>query len=309
MVLSNALGVGRVGSQVPLGKLTTFRTGGTAEWFYQTENNHEVTRAMRVASELELPVTLLGGGSNVLIGDGGVRGLVVRFWHGTVSEKRPGVVRAEAGLTLNGLVRWTINRGLAGLEVWAGTPGTVGGAVHGNAHFQGELLGDRLSRVGVCDQEGRVKDVPADELGLGYDRSRLQRTGEAVLWAEFRVGEGSISSLRAKARSSLAYRKRTQPLSVPSAGCVFRNPDGEGRQVVSAGQLIDHAGLKGKSVGGATVSTLHGNFIVTDGQATSKDIRELIGTCKETVSQRLGVHLREEIVYLGQFATDTSSVE
>jgi UDP-N-acetylmuramate dehydrogenase len=154
-----------------------------------------------------------------------------------------------------------------------------------------------------------VKEVAADELELGYDRSRLQRTGEAVMWAEFRVGEDSISSLRAKARSSLAYRKRTQPLAVPSAGCVFRNPDGEDKESRSAGQLIDSAGLKGESVGGATVSSLHGNFIVTDGRATSKDIRELIDACKDTVSRRLGILLREEIVCLGEFVTDTSSVE
>ena len=307
--LSNALGVGRVKSQVPLGRLTTFRTGGTADWFYQTRNSYEVAHAMRVASKLELPVTLLGGGSNVLVGDGGVRGLVIRFWHGDVSEERSGVVRAEAGVTLNGLVRWMINHGMAGLESWAGTPGTVGGAVHGNAHFQGELLGDRLLRVGVCDQLGRPKEVAADELDLGYDRSRLQRTGEVVLWAEFRVGQDSVSALRAKARASLAYRKRTQPLAVPSAGCVFRNPDGEGKQSVSAGQLLDRAGLKGEAVGGATVSSLHGNFIVTNGQATSKDIRELIDTCRETVSRRLGVLLRDEIVCLGEFVRNTSGAE
>ena len=308
---ARTLGVDRVGYRVRLDNLTTFRTGGAADWLLETRSGREVAEAIRVCAELQLPATLLGGGSNVLVGELGVRGLVIRMWHGGIFAPRSGVVRADAGVTLNGLVRWTVSRGLAGLERWAGTPGTVGGGLHGNAHFQGHLLGECLLRVGLADSTGRQQQVPAAQLDLGYDTSRLQHTGEAVLWAEFAVSDGDVSVLRASARASLAYRKQTQPLAVPSAGCIFQNPDPAQDELpkglpVSAGALVEQVGLKGVSIGGAMVSRLHGNFIVSDGHATPSDIRRLITTCRDAVHRQLGVVLRDEIVYLGQFASSAS---
>ena len=304
--LTDAFGVGRAGRQVALGPLTTFRAGGAADWFLETREGQETIRALRLATRFELPVTLLGGGSNVLIGDHGVRGLVIRLRHGDVTLTRPGIVRAAAGVTLNGLVRWTVNRGLAGLQAWAGTPGTVGGALYGNAHFQGRLIGEQVARVGVADRQGRDAVLDASEMAFGYDVSRLQHTDEAALWAEFRVTEVASASLRAEARASLAYRKRTQPLAAPSAGCVFQNPnpardtlpDGVPR---SAGALIDRAGLKGRAIGHARVSEIHGNFIVGDGQARACDIRALIEVCRREVHDRFDITLRDEVVYLGEF--------
>lgn len=301
---AETLGAGRVARRVRLDRLTTFRTGGEADWFFETRSGREVARAIGVSRRLGLPVTLLGGGSNVLIGERGVRGLVVRVRHGAVGLVRPGVVRAAGGVTLNGLVRWTVSRGLAGLERWAGTPGTVGGGLHGNAHFQGGLLGDRLVRAGLADAGGGEVEADAADLEFGYDESRLQRTGEAVLWAEFAVADGDPAALRKAARASLDHRKRTQPLAAPSAGCVFRNPeraDVPAGLPPFAGALIDRAGLKGASVGGATVSPLHGNFIVAARRATSGDVRRLIEQCRAAVRDRLGVVLRDEIVYLGEF--------
>lgn len=304
---AQTFGRDRVGRGVGLGRLTTFRTGGCADWLLETRHGRDVARAFSLAAKLGLPVTLLGGGSNVLVGERGVRGLVIRLWHGAIELVRPNVVRAEAGVTLNGLVRWTASRGLAGLERWAGTPGTIGGALHGNAHFQGYLIGDQLVEAGLSDREGVECQVSAAELELGYDTSRLQESGEAVLWAEFAVRPGDPDALRATARASLAYRKQTQPLAAASAGCIFQNPDRTRDRVpaalpVSAGALVDLVGLKGVSIGGARVSTLHGNFIVSDGQATPSQIRELIERCRETVRRELGVVLRDEIVYLGEFA-------
>jgi UDP-N-acetylmuramate dehydrogenase len=215
-------------------------------------------------------------------------------------------IRADAAVTINGLVRWTINHGCAGLESWAGTPGTVGGAIHGNAHFGGQLIGDVVTEVRVATLDGTVRDVFHDEMGFAYDRSRLQRSGEVLLSAVFRVSDGVPAALRAKARESLAFRKRTQPLDSPSAGCVFQNPE-PGRDSVpdgipwSAGALVDRAGLKGTAVGGARVSLTHGNFIVNEGGATARDIFELINRCRGAVRARFNVELREEIVYLGDF--------
>ena len=198
-----------------------------------------------------------------------------------------------------------------GLEAWAGTPGTVGGAVFGNAHFGGRLIGDLVTDVRIAAADGTTSDHPASAMAFGYDRSRLQDTGEVLLSATFRVEPGDPVALRRTARESLAYRKRTQPLDSPSAGCVFQNPQ-PGRDRVpdgipwSAGALVDRAGLKGASVGGARVSPTHGNFIVNDGHAAAADIRRLIERCRRSVRDRFGVELSEEIVYLGEFDVDTA---
>ena len=297
---------GRIRSDVGLGPMTTFRTGGSADWFLETSEADDVAKAMVASQQLRLPVTLLGGGSNVLVGGRGVRGLVIRLRYGEIRESHAGRVRVDAGVSLNGLVRWMVSRGWAGLERWAGTPGTVGGAIHGNAHFQGHLIGDQITRVGLIEASGAPVEVESHAMRFGYDTSRLQHSGEAALWAEFDVSPGVPASLREAARESLAYRKRTQPLASRSAGCIFQNPSLTTDDVPddippSAGALIDRAGLKGTSVGAARVSTVHGNFIVSDGSATPREIHDLIELCRTTVQSHFGVRLRDEIRYLGEF--------
>jgi UDP-N-acetylmuramate dehydrogenase len=309
--LASALGAGRVGCGVPLAGLTTFRVGGPADWLVETRSNEELVAALALARREGVRVTILGGGSNVLVSDAGVRGLVIRLRGGEIGRVDDGHVRADAAVTINGLVRWTIVHGAAGLEAWAGTPGTVGGAIFGNAHFGGRLIGELVSDVRLVSRDGTTSEVPRSAMAFGYDRSRLQDTGEVLLSAVFCVTPGDPAALRVLARESLAYRKRTQPLDTPSAGCVFQNPQ-RGRDVVpdgvpcSAGALVDRAGLKGASVGGARVSATHGNFIVNDGSATSGDIRRLIDRCRRAVGERFGVELREEIVYLGDFDVNAS---
>jgi UDP-N-acetylmuramate dehydrogenase len=183
----------------------------------------------------------------------------------------------------------------------------VGGAIHGNAHWRQANIGDVVESVRVVTRSGSLRQVPADRLEFGYDSSRLQRTGEIVVWAAFRVTPGaSPDVLRDVARQSLAFRKQTQPLASPSAGCIFQNPQ-SGRDRVpegippSAGALVDRAGLKGQRIGGAVVSPTHGNFIVNDGTATARDIAALIAACRTAVADRFGVQLREEIVRLGDW--------
>jgi len=290
----------------PLGPFTTFRVGGPADWLLDVRTSDELATALALAAREGVPLTMLGGGSNVLVADAGVRGLVIRARGGDIRRTGGSSIRADASVTINGLVRWTINHGCAGLEAWAGTPGTVGGAVFGNAHFAGRLIGDLVTQVRLVSRAGVALEAPRAELAFDHEGSRLRRTGEILLWAEFAVAEGDPASLRKIARESLAFRKRTQPLDTPSAGCIFRNPQ-PGRDAVpegipwSAGALVDRAGLKGAAVGGARVSPTHGNFIVNEGQATARDIRELIGRCRARVREQFGVELREEIVYLGDF--------
>jgi UDP-N-acetylmuramate dehydrogenase len=299
-------GADRVSRHTPLAPLTTFRVGGPADWLLEARSSDDIVAALKLAHRAAVPVTMLGGGSNVLVADGGVRGLVIRTRGGQIERAAADRVRADAAVTINGLVRWTIMRGLAGLEAWAGTPGTVGGAIFGNAHFSGRLIGECVIGVRLATRDGSTLDVPREEMSFGYDVSRLQKTGEILLSADFQVGIGDPDALRQTARESLAFRKRTQPLDTPSAGCIFRNPE-PGRDVVpegipwSAGALVDRAGLKGASVGGARVSPAHGNFIVNDGDAAAGDIRALVERCRATVRERFGVELKEEIVYLGEW--------
>ena len=304
--LAAIVGPARVRAQAELAPFTTFRVGGPADYFVEAQSVTELHALLAAAHAAGVPVTPLGGGSNVLIADEGIRGVVVRLRLMEISQPNPAVVRAGAGVTMNGLVRWTIGRGLAGLEAWAGTPGTVGGAIYGNAHYGGRNIGDMVTSVRLMTRTGVATDVAADAMEFAYDTSRLQRTRELLVWAEFRVTAGEPDALRAVARASLAHRKRTQPLDVPSAGCVFQNPDPARDRVPegippSAGALIDRAGLKGHRIGGAMISSAHGNFIVNDGRATAADIRNLIETARRTVKDRFGVELRDEVVRIGEF--------
>ena len=303
--LTAALGNDRVSRNAPLAPLTTFKVGGPADWLVDVHRSADLEQAIALAREAGLPISVLGGGSNVLVSDAGVRGLVVRVHGGEVRQIDASIVRADAGVTINGLVRWTVNRGLAGIEAWAGTPGTVGGAVCGNAHFRGRLISELIVAVRLVTLDGILQDVPRAEMEFAYDYSRLHRTREIVVSADFTVSAGEPSALRATARESLAFRKRTQPLESPSAGCIFQNPDPRREPVPngippSAGALVDRAGLKGARQGAARVSTTHANFIVNEGGATAHDIRTLIDRCKSEVQAQFGVVLREEIVCLGE---------
>jgi UDP-N-acetylmuramate dehydrogenase len=294
----------RLRRDVSLAGFTTFRVGGAAEWLADVGAVEELTALVAVARRHGVPVTVLGGGSNVVVSDRGVRGLVVRLALAGVTQPEAGVVRADAGMTVNGLVRWTIGRGMAGLEAWAGTPGTVGGAIYGNAHWQARNIGDLVHRVQLLSTDGDLHVCPALDMEFGYDTSRLQRTGEILVWAEFVVSPGDPATLRERARASLAYRKGTQPLATPSAGCVFQNPRPEAVPPgvpASAGALVDRAGLKGRRVGGARISETHANFIVNDGTATADDIRALAESARAAVRERFGVVLRDEVVWLGRF--------
>lgn len=302
--LTAILGASRVRKDASLAPFTTFRVGGPADWLVDVRTADELQQVIRVARDAGAPLTILGGGSNLLVADAGVRGVVVRARLMDLSQPSPDRVRAGAGITINGLVRWTIGRGLASLEAWAGTPGTVGGAIHGNAHFGGRNISDFVVGAEVADRNGDTRDLATAEMEFGYDTSRLQRTGEVLVWADFAVRPGDTAALREIARASLAHRKRTQPLDVPSAGCMFQNPDRERDRVpaeipASAGALIDRAGLKGRRIGGAMISPVHCNFIVNAGGATAADIAALIEVARQAVRDAYQIELRNEVVTIG----------
>ncbi|NPA90111.1 MAG: UDP-N-acetylmuramate dehydrogenase, partial [Chloroflexi bacterium] len=246
-----------------------------------------------------VPVMFLGGGSNVLVPDEGVPGLVVlnrcRAFRVDPHPEHPRVW-AEAGVSLAGLARTLIRQGLDGLTWAVSIPGTVGGAVVGNAGAHGGDMASVVERVTLLLEDGRITDVPAEDLEYGYRHSRLKAAKVAgrlfpiVLAATLRLRWGDAAALRAQADAHLAYRRRTQP-SEPSVGSVFRNPPGD-----YAGRLIDAAGLKGYRVGDVAVSQVHANFIINLGQGTTTDALKLIRIIKERVREQFGVDLEEEIV-------------
>jgi UDP-N-acetylmuramate dehydrogenase len=305
--LIDRFGADRVRRDVSLAPFTTFKVGGPADLFIETSSPEEIVDALKIAHAGKTPVTLLGGGSNVLIADGGVRGLVIRPRSGAISPIGDHLVRVDAAMTINGLVRWTINRGYAGLEAWAGTPGTIGGAIFGNAHWKKVNIGEMVESVRLARLDGTLLQAPADRMEFSYDYSRLKHTGEIVLWAAVRVSAGADpAALRAVARESLAFRKQTQPLESPSAGCIFMNPDPARDSMPegippSAGALVDRAGLKGAAAGGARVSPTHANFIINEGDATAAEIKSLVERCRTAVKEQFGVALRNEIMCLGEF--------
>ena len=292
-----------------LSGLTTFGIGGPADALIEVSGAEAAAAVCARLRRDGTPITFLGGGSNVLVGDLGVRGAVIRFHGGRISREGSDVVRVEGGVTVNGLVRWCIGHGLGGFEAWAGTPGTLGGAVYGNAHFQGRLMSEVVTRACLLTRAGDIRIEPVERLGFAYDVSRLQTTGEALLWVEIRVHDGEPAALRATAKASLTFRKRTQPLALPSAGCIFQNPEDQ-RDLLpegtpcSAGALIDRVGLKGEKRGGARISPVHANFFVNEGGATAADVVALIDEARRRVKEMFGIELHEEIVRLGVFARD-----
>jgi UDP-N-acetylmuramate dehydrogenase len=304
--LREVIGDAHVAERAPLGPLTTFGVGGPADWLITVTSESALSAVLAVCHDTATPVTILGGGSNVVVADEGIRGVVLRLQMTSITQPAPDRVRALAGVTMNGLVRWTIGRGLSALEAWAGTPGTVGGAIYGNAHYGGRNIGDLVTEVGVVAADGRSLTVPRASMEFAYDTSRLKRSHEVLAWADFAVVPGTPEALRAIARKSLAHRKGTQPLAFPSAGCMFQNPDPVRDPVPagvapSAGALIDRAGLKGHRIGGAMISPVHANFFISDGTATASDIHALAELARTTVRTTFGVELRDEIIFLGRF--------
>ena len=243
----------------------------------------------------------------MLVSDHGIRGAVIRVKGGGARKVDPGTVRAFAGMTVNGLVRWCIQRGLAALESWAGTPGTVGGAIHGNAHFGGREVGEVVTGLRVVDDAGKVETVRAEAEGFGPGGVAFAGRGRVLLSADFGGCGRRIQASCAGGRgASLAFRKKTQPLGVPSAGCAFRNPDPGAVSLppdvpCAAGALLDRAGMKGARVGGARVSEVHANFLTTGPGATAADVHELLGICQAAVTAAFGVELVPEMVLLGDF--------
>ena len=291
----------------PLGRFTTMRVGGPADLFATVHNVHELRALVRFARSRELPHTLLGRGSNVVIADAGIRGLVIqnRAEGSRVDAQR---YIAEAGVPMARAATETQKAGLTGLEFGLAIPGTVGGAVWANAGAHGSDVRAIVESADVLLADGTESRLAAADLGLGYRESRFKRPGTAatatpdlVLSATFTLSPASSDEIKARLDDIRRWRQGHQPLGLPSAGSVFRNPDG-----TSAGKLIDEAGLKGLRIGGATVSEKHANFIVNDQKGSAADVRRLAERVRAEIRERTGVELQFEIEFVGDWSDWTS---
>jgi len=287
---------GQVLTREPMARHTTWRVGGPADLLVIPDTIKDLSATFSFAADHALPVTVLGRGSNVLVRDGGIRGIVVKMFRGLTSMTIIGEdVVAEAGCYLPFLARAAAVHGLSGLEFAAGIPGTVGGAVVMNAGAHGDSMGDVLVQVEVMDSSGNLTRVPAGLLQLGYRTSRLMDTGETVVKVYLRLRRDEPVEIRKRMQANLARRRALQPLNMPNAGSVFKNPAN-----ASAGQLIDRCGAKGLTVGGAAVSEKHANFIVNKGRATATDIITLMEMVRRIVWDTFQVHLEPEIHIMGE---------
>lgn len=301
---------------VPLAGLTTMKVGGAAEYFATVTDPIQLIKLVRWARTVELPYFVLGGGSNILISDAGLRGLVIynRCKEVRVDEaplqcmkapdERP-YLFAESGAPTAGVARTSVAAGLTGFEWAVSVPGTIGGAVVGNAGAHGGEVKDTLESALGMDEQGEVREVRLEEFHYQYRDSTLKRLKPlqaafkpVILSANFRLKRGNLDEIKAQADKFLQHRRRTQP-NEPSLGSMFVNPPND-----FAGRLIEAAGLKGMQVGGVKVSELHANFIVNPGgvgSANASDVLRLMESIRMLVEKRFGVTLEPEVQLAGEW--------
>lgn len=289
----------QVRKEEPLSRHTTFRVGGAAEYFV-TPSLEQIPEVAALCRQYEMPLTVIGNGSNLLVADTGLRGVVME-----IGKAASGIrildgedLVVQAGTLLSETAAFAAKNGLAGMEFAAGIPGSLGGAVVMNAGAYGGEMKDILSGVRVLTKKGEIKVRPADELDLSYRHSRMMDEEEIVLEARLNLTQGSEAVIRAKMDELRKKRTEKQPLEYPSAGSTFKRPEG-----YFAGKLIEDAGLRGFRVGDAQVSEKHCGFVINRGSASAAQILELMQRVQERVKENSGVDLEPEVRLLG-FSAD-----
>lgn len=280
----------------PLSRHTTYRIGGPARFYVQVCSVGALKRLVGVCEETGVPWVVVGRGSNLLVADEGYPGVAIalgRDFRACRYDEETGRFCVGAGVALSSVVQEAFRRSLAGLEFAVGTPGTVGGALRMNAGSRDEWLGQSVVSVTSYSPGGGLVRRAGSEIGWGYRESSFA-PDEILVECELSVEPADPFFIRGKMEASLARRRKSQPLSLPSCGSVFKNPPGE-----SAGALIERAGLKGHAIGGAQVSEKHANFIVNTGGATANDVRGLIELIQGQVYEAYGIELQPEVRFLG----------
>ena len=286
----------RIRLQEPMSRHTTFRIGGMAEIFLMPTIK-EAVDVITLCRAKKIPYTIIGNGSNLLVGDKGIPGVVIEFGANASSiEVKENMIHAEAGALLSKVAHKALEASLGGMEFAAGIPGSIGGAVVMNAGAYGGEMKDIVQNVTVLTREGEIRELEKEELGFGYRASVIKDRGYVVLGAELMLAPGDKEEILARMQELKNKRVEKQPLEYPSAGSAFKRPEG-----YFAGKLVMDAGLSGYAVGGAKVSEKHCGFLINAGGATASDVMELIRQIQAKVKEQFGVQLEPEIQFLGEF--------
>jgi len=297
--LREIAGAGNVTENEKMSAHTTFRIGGPADLFVRPATAEAAAEAIRYCRREGLAYEVIGNGSNLLVGDGGIRGVVIQLGRNFASieaDAEQAVIRAQAGATLAAISQRAASMGLTGLEFASGIPGTLGGAVAMNAGAYGGEMKLVVSEATVLDRDGEVRTLPGMELQFGYRTSRVLTEGLIVLEVKLQLTPGNPVQIRETMEDLKERRTSRQPLDRPSAGSTFKRPAGN-----FAGKLIQESGLMGYRVGDAMVSDKHAGFVVNMGQATAADVAQLISNVQAKVYDRTGVKLEPEVRLVGEF--------
>ncbi|RNB80921.1 UDP-N-acetylmuramate dehydrogenase [Brevibacillus panacihumi] len=289
-------GIEKVWTDEPLANHTTWRIGGPADLLIQPKDKESLRTALQILHRHDIPWSVIGRGSNLLVRDRGIRGAVLKVTEGlSHCEFRGEEVCVGAGYSMIRLAMETGKMGLTGMEFAGGIPGTVGGAVYMNAGAHGSDLSRILIDAEILFESGDMKVLTNEELNFSYRTSLLQQQKGIVVEARFRLQQGDRKEIAATLAANKERRRQTQPLQMPCAGSVFRNPPGD-----HAGRLIEAAGLKGYRYGGAQVSEIHANFIVNRGGATAADVLTLIKHIQDTIRDKNGIDMHPEVLVVGE---------
>ncbi len=280
----------------PMSEHTSFKIGGAADFLVEPKTADEIKAIIALCKNENVPYTILGNGSNVLVSDEGIEGVVIKIADSMASVEVHGCeIYASAGVLLSVLARAAARAGLSGLEFASGIPGTLGGAVVMNAGAYGGEMKDVITRVGFIDADGSVGEIEAEACDFGYRRSIFSSGEKVIIYCHMTLKEGNQDEIIATMAELNQRRRDKQPLLQPSAGSTFKRPEGH-----FAGKLIEDAGLKGFRVGGAEVSTKHSGFVVNAENATAADVKALMAEVQRIVKEKFDVDLQPEVKFLGR---------
>jgi UDP-N-acetylmuramate dehydrogenase len=304
--LIDSLGANRVGRDVVLAPFTTFKIGGPADLFFEARSADELATAVSSARRSGVPYFVLGLGANILVGDRGFRGLVIRNAANAFRFDASGRLWAESGAVMKDLVQASAREGWSGLEHYVGIPSTVGGAIWQNLHFLSPaperertmFIAEVFQSCDILSEEGERKTVDADYVKFGYDDSVFHHRRDIVLSVTFQLQRGDPAAMHRILQENLSWRGSRHPWLEwhPSAGSIFKKIEG-----VGAGRLVDQCGMKGHRVGNAQISHIHANIMVNLGGATAADVRQLISEAQNAVRERFNQNLQPEIGFIGEF--------
>lgn len=295
--LCKIVGSDNVYTDEPMKKHTTFRIGGAADYYVMPHSAEEVAELIQACNQEQISYTILGNGSNLLVGDAGYRGVVIQIYKNFSDiEIADNEISVKAGALLSAVAKKALENSLAGFEFAAGIPGTIGGAVVMNAGAYGGEMKDVVKTVTVLTKEGTVRVLEREELSFGYRTSIIEKEQYIVLKVTIQLDKGEAEAIKAEMDRLREQRTSKQPLDRPSAGSTFKRPEGQ-----FAGKLIMDAGLRGFSVGDAQVSEKHCGFVINKGQATAAEVNELIEEVTKQVEEKFGVRLEPEVKRLGEF--------